>query len=63
MDEGHAFEYLVENNNCVTGATAAVKREILPSILPFDFMHHWIHDGVIALKASINDEIGFIDKK
>jgi glycosyltransferase involved in cell wall biosynthesis len=53
-NKGHSFEHLVEKSNCVTGATMALKKEML---------NHWIHDGIIALKASINNEIGFINDK
>jgi len=62
-NKGYAFKYLVENNNCATGATMAIKKEILPGVLPFDSMNHWLHDGIIALKTSINDQIGFIQDK
>ncbi len=63
MEYGYAFKYLVENNNCATGATKAIKKEILPGVLPFDSMNHWLHAGIIALKTSINDQIGFIQDK
>ncbi len=62
-NSGHSFVHLVEKNNCVTGATMALKKEMLSKLLPFDSMNHWIHDGIIALKASINNEIGFINDK
>jgi len=62
-NNGHSFEHLVEKNNRVTGATVALKKEMLPKLLPIDIMNHWIHDGIIALKASINNEIGFINDK
>ncbi len=62
-NNGHSFVHLVEKSNCVTGATMAVKKEMLPKLLPIDTMNHWIHDGIIALKASINNEIGFINDK
>ncbi len=56
-----AFNDLINNNNKVTGATIVfrdkLKKEIFPFILPIDY---W-HDAWLALHASGNNALFFLD--
>ncbi|WP_051666591.1 glycosyltransferase [Pedobacter sp. R20-19] len=56
-----AFDDLINNNNKVTGATIVfrdtLKKEIFPFILPIDY---W-HDAWLALHASGNNALFFLD--
>jgi glycosyltransferase involved in cell wall biosynthesis len=60
---GNAFACLLHQGNCVMGAAMAVRKSFLPAALPFDTLHYWIHDGIIALKAAMNHSIGFVEDK
>lgn len=49
-DEGRGFELLLKRN-IVTGATAAVRRDVLLKAVPFP--PEWVHDEWLALVASL----------
>lgn len=61
-EKGEAIKYLLRYNNRATGATMAVKKELLGSLLPFEQMNLWIHDGIMLMKALLKNKAGYIEK-
>jgi len=59
IHEGHAFE-IVMRRSFVTGATAALRRELVDIALPVG--EHWIHDEWLAAVAAAIGRIDFIDE-
>jgi glycosyltransferase involved in cell wall biosynthesis len=57
--QGAAVEILLRYN-VVTGATMALRSEVKEWVLPIP--QSWIHDGWIALVASVFFETGFVDE-
>jgi glycosyltransferase involved in cell wall biosynthesis len=62
-NSGQGFRLLLKNGNYATGATMSVRQRFLHIILPFETLETFIHDGIIALKASVGNRIGFLDEK
>lgn len=56
---GRTAEVLL-HYNVVTGATMAIRRSLLPAIMPIPGLTEFIHDGWIALVASLCSEVRFI---
>lgn len=47
-----ALSYLIRNDNKITGATVAFKKELRPHILPFELPSHFWHDTWLGIIAS-----------
>jgi len=60
---GKAFEQLMQYQNRATGATMAFRKSFIKFLLPFEEMSFWIHDGIITLKAALQNTLSFIDEK
>jgi glycosyltransferase involved in cell wall biosynthesis len=59
---GQAFDILLRGY-VVTGATLAIRKRILPEVLPIPMLiKELIHDGWIALWLSINNRIAMLDE-
>lgn len=59
---GRGYETLF-GSYVVTGATLALRRRVLPGLMPFPTeLPELIHDGWIALVLSLTDAIGFVDE-
>jgi glycosyltransferase involved in cell wall biosynthesis len=60
---GGSFDILLKGY-VVTGATLAIRKRCLPDLLPVpDIIPELIHDGWMALKLSIHNQIGFISER
>ncbi len=57
------FNFIVEKGNFATGATIAFKKEIVEKIIPIPVIDNYYHDEWIALIASCQDKMKFIDEK
>jgi glycosyltransferase involved in cell wall biosynthesis len=59
---GGSFEILLKGY-VVTGATMAIRKRCLPELIPVpNIIPELIHDGWMALKLAIHNQIGFIDE-
>lgn len=57
---GESFEILLKGY-VVTGATMAIRKSCLPDLIPVpDIIPELIHDGWMALKLAIHNQIGYI---
>ncbi len=58
----YAYNDLFINNNKVTGATVALKKELKKDILPFQLPEGYWHDAWMALHAAKKDGLYFIEE-
>lgn len=56
----HAFEDILNNGNKITGATIALKKELLAYALPFSSSHNLVHDAWLAMIAALVNGLGNI---
>jgi glycosyltransferase involved in cell wall biosynthesis len=56
-----AFNYLIGNNNKITGATAAFKSSLKKYIFPFELPKSFWHDAWLGIIASGKNGLRFID--
>lgn len=56
------LSYLLKHERTVTGATLALKKEILPQVLPFRLMAKIWHDAWIAFVAANAKVLGYIEE-
>jgi glycosyltransferase involved in cell wall biosynthesis len=61
-NKDNLLRYLLKYGKIVTGATVAIKKDILGDILPFKLMHKMWHDAWIALVAANFHALGYIDE-
>lgn len=52
LNNTRAFGYLIRNDNKITGATVAFKKQLKPHILPFELPNNFWHDAWLGIIAS-----------
>lgn len=52
LNNTRAFSYLIRNDNKITGATVAFKKQLKPHILPFELPNNFWHDTWVGIIAS-----------
>jgi glycosyltransferase involved in cell wall biosynthesis len=62
-DQEKAFYSLLKDQNRVTGATVAFRKELKSKILPFDLPQDYFHDLWIALQAAKLKGLYFLEQK
>lgn len=58
----NAFHALFHNNNRATGATVAVRKELLQVVDNFEVPADFWHDSLLALHAAAHNGLGFIEE-